>query len=157
MVATATGFQPAKMKWTKTDNGMPKISFLHRVVLESWPDHIVFDAPRRNSSLNELNELIDRFRSGETRFRRMTNGEIIELSKGEGVHPLTFVREAARVDTGRRPVRREETRSKVLRKYDVKSTRLVGAIEDWMVAESEDPIEEDWTTRVDEDPIKDWD
>ena len=57
------------------------------------------------------------------------------------------------------------------KKYDVKSTRLVGAVEDWTIAtedpkdledsrdpeDSEDPIEEDWTTRVDEDPIEEWD
>ena len=47
----------------------------------------------------------------------------------------------------------------MLFRSDVKSTRLIGAIEDWTVAEAEDPIEDDRTTsvQVDEDPIEDWD
>ena len=130
--ADVSGDDSAKMMWTTTCYGRPTITYRYDVALLDWPHNITFDSPSRHSSIKQLTTLIERFESGATRFVKLTEDEMELLAEEEQSSLRARRMECGRVDVGKRPARRPETRSKRLRFRTVKTDRLIFAREDWI-------------------------
>lgn len=120
------------MMWTVTSfYSTPDITFKYRVALRGWPEaDIPFGVWPSNMSLAALEMLIKRFETKETYFERLSDAAYEEWAAREGRQFRDGLKGAYRVDTGSRRLRGEATRSKKLRKFDVKTTRLAIGRED---------------------------
>ena len=130
----ASGNAQAKMRWTTTAYyGTPCVTFVYGVVLVGWPQDLVpfGTPPARMRSLAVVTELMQCFKTGTTRFEKQTEAEMEVLARRErsSLHSRR-VDAGRRMDTGSRPLRPVETRSKRLRKHDLWSSRLVKGRED---------------------------
>lgn len=121
------------MIWTKTDNGTLRVSTEHKVVLHGYPEEAVhFDAPSNFSRVDVLELLVTGWRTGYTRFERMTEAEVQAMEVLELKPRAMLAQEPKRIDVGKRPARPLETRSKYLgaAKHTVVSGRRTDCIED---------------------------
>lgn len=107
------------------------MTFRYRVALLGWPAHVTFQSPSCHSVMRDIQLLIARFESGETRFRKLDEDVLEWLAEEREYMSLVGrVAYSGRVDRGKRIARPEATRSKILRYHTVKTSRLVNGRED---------------------------
>lgn len=99
--------------------------------MRGWPEaDIPFGVWPSTMSLTVLEMLIKRFEKKDTYFELLSDAELAAWKAREHQSTLGSLKVADRVDVGKRRLRGEATRSKRLRKFDVKSTRLAIGRED---------------------------
>lgn len=130
-----TRVRGAAMRWTTAEEGTAKITFKYGVILRGWPQNIIpFGVmPSHIRKMKELAMLVRRFENGLTWFEKVSKPKLRALAKREGytIHAESgLVVFAERIDTSSRRLRPVETRSKVLRPFDVKTSRKVNGRED---------------------------
>lgn len=121
------------MMWTRTAyDGTLNVTIKYGVVLHGWPEsEIPFGtALSQIQSLPQLWKLIRGFENGAIWFETLSTEAWEAVADREPKSPHDCVRLANRVDVGRRRLRGVATRSKRLRKFDVKTSRLANGQED---------------------------